>query len=594
MDEQLLGTTTDFFYFVTRFFKPITVSATHIYHSALELSPVSSAVRKLHYHRRPTPFPKVAAGIPDEWDPVISVSNTDYSFESSFAWSLCGRFVVMQTKKAVEVRDPLTLELLSTLKPTEPTSQLIGPLAYSPDGRSLACASNTAVIVWDIQTGGVAREIQYDEPLDGSLVWSLDGKSITTMVFDSKTNTLTLRRYDVVSNTALSPISLRSEDKPHLWADSESFRVMTAVRDGQACTIDIFKVKATATKTKSFPIQLEEGDCQIKSFSPTTYRLSVSANLRVFIFDPGNSGGFKLVAPALDVHCFSPDGSLFAGSGYEWIHIWKYDDGRYDRWRQFPTLAGTCPNLLFSPTSPSIMANLGETLKLWYSDGPYIDSTVHCQQRPTFSRSGAYLTTATIQKNIAVITNLHSQTPSQFIDTGDKVEDLGLTGNVLLVVMGSEMVAWLLTEEGMVNGVFGNRGAGRGDSIWAVSKPRYILDLKFSIEGETGVVESDGNIVQVYNTRTGEVCEPARTPLRLNEPRYSITDIRWARHLPPGDDWKPSNTLKDGWVKDREGRRLLWLPAEWRAVDWDNVEWFSNIATIRFKTPHFEGIAKLY
>ena len=160
--------------------------------------------------------------------------------------------------------------------------------------------------------------------------------------------------------------------------------------------------------------------------------------------------------------------------------------------------------------------------------------------------------------------------------------------------MGSEMVAWLLTEEGLVNGVFGNRRASRGDSIWAVSKPEYISDLKFSIEGETGVVESGGNIVQVYNTRTGEVCEPARTPLRLNEPRYSITDIRWARHLPPGDDWKPSNTLKDGWVKDREGRRLLWLPAEWRAVDWDNVEWFSNIATIRFKTPHFEGIAKLY
>ena len=41
------------------FFEFIDVSATHVYHSALELSPLSSVVRKLYYHRRPTPFPRV-------------------------------------------------------------------------------------------------------------------------------------------------------------------------------------------------------------------------------------------------------------------------------------------------------------------------------------------------------------------------------------------------------------------------------------------------------------------------------------------------------------------------------------------------------
>ena len=42
---------------------------------------------------------------------------------------------------------------------------------------------------------------------------------------------------------------------------------------------------------------------------------------------------------------------------------------------------------------------------------------------------------------------------------------MGLTGNVLLVVGSEIVVAWLLTKEGIVNGVSGNRRAGRGDSI---------------------------------------------------------------------------------------------------------------------------------
>jgi hypothetical protein len=43
-NEQLLDTAKDCFRFVIKFFEPINVSATHIYHSALELTPLSSIV----------------------------------------------------------------------------------------------------------------------------------------------------------------------------------------------------------------------------------------------------------------------------------------------------------------------------------------------------------------------------------------------------------------------------------------------------------------------------------------------------------------------------------------------------------------------
>ena len=43
-NEKLLKVARDYFDFVTKFFEVINVSATHIYHSALEPSPLSSII----------------------------------------------------------------------------------------------------------------------------------------------------------------------------------------------------------------------------------------------------------------------------------------------------------------------------------------------------------------------------------------------------------------------------------------------------------------------------------------------------------------------------------------------------------------------
>ena len=117
-DHQLLSAARDYFHFVTTFFEPIEVSATHVYHSALELSPLSSIIRKFYYHQRPHPSPRVVIGIPDSWDPSTSVS-TKHSRYLSSTWSPCGRFVAAVTEEAMEIRDALTLELVSALQSTK-------------------------------------------------------------------------------------------------------------------------------------------------------------------------------------------------------------------------------------------------------------------------------------------------------------------------------------------------------------------------------------------------------------------------------------------------------------------------------------------
>ena len=117
-NEELLDTARDYFHFVTKFFEPINVSATHIYHSALELSPLSSIIRRLYYQRRHTSSPRVIAGNQDSWDQQL-VASCRYNY-SLCAWSPCGRFIAVGDQDSVEIRDSLSFELLSTLMPTEP------------------------------------------------------------------------------------------------------------------------------------------------------------------------------------------------------------------------------------------------------------------------------------------------------------------------------------------------------------------------------------------------------------------------------------------------------------------------------------------
>ena len=314
-DEQLLNIARDYFHFVTKFFEPISISAVHIYHSALELSPEFSTVRTLYYSRRPNPLPRVTAGIADSWDSSIDIPNQNGIYRHP-TWSPCGQFVATQTLDTVKIRDSLTTERLSTLESSGHTPILMGAHAYSPDGRSLACASGTAILIWDIQTGGVAKEIQLDaQPFNMLPVWSLDGRTICTMT-EPKDGIFIVRRFDVVSGTKRSAIRFYSQSQPYIWAHDKSFRVMTEWRTkigpSWNCTIDIFEVGSTRTKIESFGFRDVGWGAKlpIRSFSPTTYRISVYWQARLLVLDIRNSGRLLDETQIFYSDSFSPDGGF--------------------------------------------------------------------------------------------------------------------------------------------------------------------------------------------------------------------------------------------------------------------------------------------
>jgi hypothetical protein len=252
-----------------------------------------------------------------------------------------------------------------------------------------------------------------------------------------------------------------------------------------------------------------------------------------------------------------------------------------------------------------------------------------------FSPTGTFIATAHHKKSTITITSLKNQNPSpaQFIDTDLEISAMVLTDSILLVkgstvVSGDKpstvkglarffvdrkhsetntekIVAWLLTEEGVVDGIVGNTRADHNDSLWELpisqQAPMAIRKaggqdrpLKFTAEGEIAVLSMYGYTIHAYNTRTGEVLKPAEAPKFLESTWYHFDDQRekgcnqyhhdLCKHQQEGDsEWPISQVaLQEGWVKDPEGKCRLWLQPSWRSAG-NDVDWLNNASTLRVR-----------
>ena len=556
-----------------------------------------SIVRQLYYHRcRPiTPLPRVVTGPSDSWDQSVSASNKDHEYKFCI-WSPCGQFVAAQTVKTVDIRSQLTFELLTTLQPTETVDQLNGPLTYSPDGRSIACGSDTSIVIWDIQTGGVAKEIPCGLK-NISVVWSSDGRKIGFIDSEKR-----WRTYDLASGTSISPGKISSICDPYLWAHERSFRVLTTMPSGGnlKATAEVHEVGCIITKIFSFDFRWSiepQSDLKI-SYSPATCRFAISTGRTLHIFEDRNAIPCPSETEGISSHFFFPDGSLFAVVVREKIRLWKYNYRLYEQWMELWCPGQTNGFLQFSPTQLSILGTFGNTLHGWrLRDLPTAPKTNPQQDRHLcYSHSEKYIATAYNLETTVTITNPHSRGPPRLIDTGVVVNGLAVTGNVLLVIGLETIVAWLLTEEGLPGGVPGGRRADRSDSIWAVSIPASTLGPATKADSHVGLISPDGRgdpPYFIYHTETGKAFHPGQVPLNLTfsdpwEHRRTLFvgqhclisyDMFNSSHVSRFGGWLVSGAaVRDGWVKDPDGRYRLWVPVEWRA-SWDLRVWFHNIAT---------------
>ena len=224
----------------------------------------------------------------------------------------------------------------------------------------------------------------------------------------------------------------------------------------------------------------------------------------------------------------------------------------------------------------SILGRPSGILQMWRIHELPTTPKTHREQQLGLSRSGTRVATAYELENTVTIIDLGGQSPPQFIDTDVEIQGLVLVGNVLVVAGSRETVAWLLTEEGLVDGVIGDRRVVRSDSIWTTSQQKYLR--RSGAEGQVGVLVLHTDALHAYHTETGEVLDPTQIP------EEDDSDLSYYNNIPrcntPSEDrWQTSeDTLREGWVKDSEGKHRMWVPAEWRN-DWDLAEWHHDATT---------------
>jgi hypothetical protein len=299
-------------------------------------------------------------------------------------------------------------------------------------------------------------------------VWLLDGSTIG--IIDTASGVYT---YEVVSGKTQYLGNLHSRRKGFLfhqiWAHETSFRAIIVARPEYAFTINIFEIGRTLVKFHSFTsTEILLSPYSKFSFSPATFHICIYSRSMLHIFGDQDSNCFLEVNNASGSNCFSSDGTLFAASNPYGVRFWKYTLGCYIPWRELRDMRWQHSFLRISPTLSSILGlSLDVTMVCRLHDLPVTPQTL----RPMFAMlvdSRNRIAVAREQESTIRLLDIHSQNPPQLIDTDMKITHVSVIGNVLLAVGSGKVVAWLLTEAGLVCGVLGDRRAGHGDSIWTI------------------------------------------------------------------------------------------------------------------------------
>ena len=456
----------------------------------------------------------------------------------------------------------------------------------------------------------MANEIRCGEVVT-SLVWSFDG-SMVAVTLSSGSSITDVETYHVFSGAQLFTNRFKSRAYIYLWAHEKSFRLMEIalhgnLLKGQSLKYSISEIGPNLSKIESSSLTMEESHSSPISkftFSPSTRRITIlDLNGTISVFNIRTSHCLLRYSGKFTSFHIFPDGNCLAGFREDNLYMFKCVSDSYALiWASpFGHKDESCFQI--SPTSSSILSQHDGILQVRrLSDLPITPETD--QQYTAISRSGRRIATVNRSKTTVTIIDLHSRAPSQFLDTGFVVQRLAITGNVLVAIGSWRAAGWLLTEEGTIDGVFGDQRARGSDSKWTSDAPwsEGGYDWDFRVEGKVGVIQRRrrGEVAYwgplFFHIETGYILQLAPEPQHSSletSPEISISTGGRLHHnlaiplylTPLKDSWLiPYKATPEAvWVIDPEGRRRFWIPVEWRKL-WDPDCWHHQFTTLLGET----------
>ena len=615
------------------FFDVICMSAPHIYHSALPLSPKMSIVYGL-YKQYAHPFLRVVQGLPAMWEPVAAILYCNH-YCSHIRWSPCNKFVAHNRAEAVEILDAVTLQQLNTLKlPEDFDCEMF---IFSPDSQFLTGFSEQYLISWDLQTGGPIGTILLG-PDQGfgypySSTYSVDGK-VVAVAYKQKskeTSAVTnfIATYDLLSKMCTHSYHISGKIIYPIWTHNECFQFAT-IRPG---CITIWEVAFTGghlSEVEILPAPNEIAGGEEFVFLPVLCRLAFKVEGTIFVWDARVSkfllkSEFEFTQKEYPPHftisydvfgSFSPDGHFFGCIDDKCeVHVWKDSPIGYTLHQKYMVNPTAMPGLLiFSPNGKSVIMSIGNTLQLWSTKDEIIPSSLlylHSIYISAFSPNKTFVALTILGEGIVTILNLQSGHLQMAIDTGMKIGCLGVTESMVIVADPEKIVTWSIP----VGNSTSNIRANISDSTKTImlnhsaspyNEKRQMWHMLMSLTlSQVVVVAGEGLHIylELYDVSTGEylggTAAPVIAQLWLTQDGCEIWEthsdpIGWKiigdsksgavelEHIEPAEysskmfSWQSScgyEVKNDEWVMNSSQKRLLWLPHHWRSMHASCREW---------------------
>ena len=462
---------------MTGYFEIISTSSSHIYHSALVVSPRKSIVRKLYGSHTP-PFPRVVHGVPMSWDQNTAAITCPSAIKLA-VWSQCNRFIAVAWGNitTIGILDSVTLQRLLTLEPPQDVFTECQALVFSPDSRILSMivqwGGDLFVVSWNLQTGDVASAVEWEGRTQEvavilSTTYSANGRMVGVFYRHRSVTNITILISDVASGVRVDSHSIKgviplSND---IWIYGGSLRFATA----DATTITIWEVGftsgATPTEVETLPVpdgfeptllpHVDYDDYKKRfRFLPAPCRLALAFRDKLQVWDVRNS---KCLLQCTDtefypVMSFSSDGRFFAcstpGSG---VYLWKDSPTGYTLHEKLVSGA-SYPIPALSRNGESIAAFGDRTIRLWRINSFTVPpSSIWTRvPQPTgkfvldFSPDGMLAVFARQFDQTVTVLNLESGIPQLTIDASVGVCGLGVIGNTVVVIGEWEAITWNLS-----------------------------------------------------------------------------------------------------------------------------------------------------
>jgi len=606
------------------------VSAAHIYHSALPLSPRTSIVRRV-YEQYADPLMRIVQGVPMSWNPAIMAVKCSNPI-GRVVWSPCSRFIAIDCPTETQILDATTLGRVKSLpQQEERASQL---LTFSAESRLLTRLSEEPeeFISWDLQTGVPAGVISSDEaererhyPGDHrerdrftpeALSITYSGCGTMFGVLFKRRDVAVIVIYNVLSSASTGYYPVTGPVANIIWTHDRSIRFATFGPGSMTIWEVGFALEHPATEVESLPTPNNFHPPRRFLFLPTCSRLAFTLERSVFVWDAQHSklllNSADIKYPEDDEMTFSSDGRFFAcGTLGPEIYLWKDSPIGYTLHQRLVSSIDS-PSPLLSPDGQSIIAFCNWDLQLWRTTDPTPPLSVPARGLQgterfvlEFSPDESLAAAARLKDSIATVLDLRSGVPRLTIDAGMKIYGLRVAGSTIVVVGEGKIVTWNLPQSDHAL----NATANINDSIRTIifdhshlsssPSPSASISPDFNF---TAIVQwsaqTKGLYSHIFDMTTGKYLKIIN--VYWNGVWFSLdgrklwshlgdTTYGWAivkdsesnffemEHLketrcPPEEcPWTPPRNHKitnDGWVFNSNGKRLLWLPPHWRSFEY--------------------------